>query len=262
MRQSVVVTLLVLSFLSAPALLPAADALHALKKREQIRHYYERTLEFFTKKIPEAFEKKLADSHKYIDLITEIFHEKGIPPEIAYLPIIESGFSPFAVGSGDAVGLWQFVRGTAQHYGLRIDRYVDERKDPVKSTHAAAQYLKDLYRMFGKWDLALAAYNAGEGRVMSYRKGDVHHLPDFLNRYVGNFVAVATLARDPERYGFTPNEDTLDEDYLEISTDTSISLKTLAAQYNTTVAVIRELNPALLTDHTPPYAYRLRLPTY
>lgn len=262
MRQSVFVVVVLLSFLFPPANLPAADELHALKKKESIRQYYDRTIEFFTKKIPEAFEKKLANTYKYIDVITEIFDEKGIPPEIAYLPIIESGFSPFAVGSGDAVGLWQFVRGTAQRYGLRIDRYVDERKDPVKSTHAAARYLKDLYRMFGKWDLALAAYNAGEGKVMSYRKGNAHHLPDFLNRYIGKFVAVATLARNPERYGFTPNEDTPDEDFLEITTDRSISLAALAAKYQTTVAAIRELNPALLTDHTPPYDYRVRLPIF
>ncbi|MEW5746073.1 MAG: transglycosylase SLT domain-containing protein [Nitrospirota bacterium] len=251
-----------LSLLLAPSTMPAADYLHTIQKKESIRGYYDRTIEFFTKKVPEAFDKKLTLAYKYIDLITPILDEKGIPADIAYLPLIESGFSPFAVGAGDAVGLWQFVRGTAQKYGLKIDTYVDERKDPVKSTRAAAHYLKDLYRLFGKWDLALAAYNAGEGKVRNYQKSNAQYLPDFLNRYIGTFVAVAAIARDPERYGFQPNDDMHDEDYVEITTDQSISLKTLAAKYDTTVKTIREMNPALLTDYTPPYAYRLRLPTY
>jgi membrane-bound lytic murein transglycosylase D len=253
-------TLLLLSLLCLPVNGSAVEELRAIKMREATGKIYDRTIEFFTKKIPEAFEKRLTNAYKYIDLITEIFNEKGIPNDIAYLPLIESGFSPFAVGAGDAVGLWQFMKGTAQKYGLKVDRYVDERKDPVKSTQAAARYLKDLYRSFGAWDLALAAYNAGEGKVKSFYKGKTVSLPDFINRYLAQFAAASTIAQDPGHFGLTPSEDTQDNDYLEITTGAEISLKMLAEKYDTTVKAIRELNPALLTDYTPPYAYTMRLP--
>lgn len=240
----------------------AADDLHTLKKNQSIGKIYERTIEFFTKKIPQAFEEKLANAYQYLDIIIDVFDEKGIPSDIAYLPLIESGFSPAAVGSGDAVGLWQFVKTTGKRYGLRIDRYVDERKDPVKSTHAAARYLKDLYGMFGTWDLALAAYNAGEGKVKNIYKSKSANLPDVINRYLAKLIAVATIARDPERYGLKSLDEIEYElvEHREIVTDKVTALKALADQYKTSVKLIKELNPALLTEYTPPYPYKIRLP--
>ena len=263
MMKSLKTTLLLLLISLLPLNVFASQELHAIRVNASTSRLYERALNFFTKKIPDAFEKKLDNSYKYIDTITTIFREKNIPLDIAYLPLIESGFSPLSVGSGDAVGLWQFVRSTGQTYGLKIDKYVDERKDPVKSTHAAARYLKDLYGMFGAWDIALAAYNAGEGKVKRMLTGYRSvRLPDFLRLYLARFMAASTVAQNPEEYGLKTPEDMPDDDaeYVEIKTDGITGLNTIAEQYNTTVKIIKELNPALLTNQTPPYPYVLRLP--
>ena len=262
MRQLFILISLLL-FLSLPAYVFAGEELHAIKNKAATGKMYERALQFLTEKIPEAFEKKLSGSQKYIDVTTRIFIDKDIPLDLAYLPLIESGFSPVSVGRGDAVGLWQLVRGTAKKYGLRIDRFVDERKDPVKSTYAAASYLKDLYQMFGGWDVALAAYKAGDGKIkhlLSKYKGV--HFPGVVNQYLARFMAAATVAQDPESYGLSLPEDMPDDGpgYSEVITEKSISLSAIAWMSNTTVRTIRELNPALITNTTPPYQYVIRLP--
>lgn len=224
---------------------------------------FERAVDFFTKKIPRCFEERLRNSHRYLDTISEIFSREGIPFEIAYLPLIESRFSPLAVGPGGAVGLWQFVKGTALNYGLIVDRYVDERRDPIKSTVAAAAYLNHLYSLFGSWDKTLAAYNAGEGRMR--RIPDIYtsrKVPPITKRYLPSFAAAYVVAQDPDRFGFSVDEADSDdqEDFAEIATHKSVSLRAVAARYNTTVEKLKRLNPALLTDRTPPYTYTIRVP--
>ncbi len=255
------VLLLLLFMLPANGI--AAEELHAIKENARTSKLYDRALELITKKIPEAFEKKLSNSGKYIDSITDIFKEKNIPLDIAYLPLVESGFSPLSVGNGDAVGLWQFVRSTGRKYGLKIDSYVDERKDPIKSTYAAARYLKDLHGMFGAWDIALAAYNAGDGKIKRILgRYESARFPQVINRYLARFMAASTVAQDPESYGLKTPVDAQDDevDFIEIATDKIINLKTIAEENNTTVTAIKELNPALRTNRTPPYPYVLRLP--
>jgi membrane-bound lytic murein transglycosylase D len=255
--------LLLLLLLWMPVNVTASEELHAIKEHESTNQLYDRAIQFFTRKMPEMFEKRLNNSYQYIDLVTEIFQEKEIPVEIAYLPLIESEFSPLLVGPGNAVGLWQFVKGTARKYGLRIDKYVDERKDPVKSTYAAAYYLRDLHSMFGAWDIALAAYNAGEGRIKRIlNRCESACLPVMIKRYLASFMAAFTIAQNPEQYGFESYTGTekKDMDYREIITDRVINLKTIAEKFNTTVKAIKQLNPALLTDTTPPYTYMIRLP--
>lgn len=262
MRRFIILMSLLLS-LSLPAYLFAGEGLEAIKDKAPTGKMYARALQFFTEKIPEAFEKQLGDSKKYIDVITDIFSEKDIPLDLAYLPLIESGFSPLSVGRGGAVGLWQMVKGTAKKYGLRIDRYVDERKDPEKSTYAAANYFTDLYHMFGAWDIALAAYNAGDGRIRRLlRKDKETRLPGVVYRYLAKFMAAADVAQNPESYGMTSSAERMgnEPEYIEIVTDKSTSLSTIAGMYNTTVRIIRELNPSLLTNATPPYEYVIRLP--
>src|SRR5208337_3946441 len=249
--------------LSFPAHVFASEELHAIKESAVTGKMYERALQFFTEKIPEAFEKKLSESQKYIDVTTRIFIDKDMPLDLAYLPLIESGFSPLSVGRGDAVGLWQLVKGTAKRYGLRIDRYVDERKDPVKSTYAAANYLRDLYEMFGDWDVALAAYNAGDGKIKHLlNKHKEVRFPGMVNHYLAKFMAAATVAQDPESYGLAPYEDMTEDApvYSEVITDKSISLRAIAEMCNTTVRASKERNPALLATMTPPYQYVIRLP--
>ena len=242
----------------------AAEELHAIKEKASTGKFYERALYFFTKKIPEAFEKQLENSQKYIDVITEVFTEEDIPLDIAYLPLIESGFSPLSVGRGDAVGLWQLVKSTGRKYGLKIDKYVDERKDPVKSTYAAAKYLNDLHRIFGAWDVALAAYNAGAGKIKRIAAGRSFDLPEVINRYLAKFMAASTVAQNPEKFGIEPPETLYSDymDYIEITTEEAVSLQAIAEKYDTTVSAIKELNPALLKDSTPPYKYILRLPSH
>ena len=258
---------LLLSFCLSIPVLPADSAaaqdLQEMRERKHISRMYDRAVEFFTKKIPEEFEYRLNNSYKYIDVVKAILGEKGIPPEIAYLPFIESGFSPASVGPGDAAGLWQFVKITARKYGLRMDAYIDERKDPVKSTYAAAAYLRDLHSMFGQWDVALAAYNAGEGKIKRIISGEnAGPLPTGFSRYIARLLAVFNMAQEPEEYGFMLSADTQTGvgNYKEITTSMSMSLKKIATQNNTTVSAIRELNPAMLRDKTPPYRYMIRVP--
>lgn len=239
----------------------AGQDLNSIKEKEATSKLYERAIEFFTEKFPEVFRKRLDNSNKYIDLVLDIFQEKKVPLELAYLPLIESEFSPLSVGPGDAAGLWQFMRGTAKKYGLRVDKYVDERRDPVKSTYAAADYLRELYSRFGAWDIALAAYNAGEGKINRLFNRSGSRLPLGINRYLASFMAASTVASNPEEFGFDPRTKSDETDsYRELTTNGITSLKTIAREFDTTVEVIKGMNPALLGNVTPPYPYTLKLP--
>lgn len=160
------------------------------------------------------FLKGLERSTKYLPMIKKIFKAYDLPRDLIYLPLIESHFSPDAVSPSGAVGLWQFVRSTARNYGLRVDKRVDERRDPEKSTHAAAKYLKDLYRMLGSWDLVVAAYNGGEYKIHNaigrYRTRDFEELSNtgYLSTETQNFVpmlkAAIIVASNPNKYGLYP----------------------------------------------------------
>ena len=154
----------------------------------------------------------LLRSRQYVPRISAILLEDGLPPELAYLPLIESGFQPQAISRAGAVGLWQLLASTGRHYGLRIDRHIDERRDPIKSTRAAARYLKDLHEAFGDWHLALAAYNSGEhalSRLLA-RSPSVSfwelrmsgHLHAETADFVPKFLAAVQIAESPEAHGF------------------------------------------------------------
>jgi membrane-bound lytic murein transglycosylase D len=166
------------------------------------------------KKEDSNFLRGLERSTRYLPMIRKIFSSYGLPADLAYIPLIESSFSTEAVSPSGAVGMWQFVRSTARNYGLRVDKRVDERKDPVKSTHAAARYLKDLYRMLGSWDLVIAAYNSGEYKIHNaigrYRTRDFEELSStgYLGAETQNYVpmlkAAIIIASDPGKYGLNP----------------------------------------------------------
>ncbi len=263
----IIISVTLLGFLlGLPVTGMSGEMFQDIKENEHISGKYERAVEFFTRKMPAEFESRRNNSFRYIDFIKTIFGEKGIPDEMAYLPFIESGFSPVAVSPGDAAGLWQFMKVTAGKYGLRMDAYVDERKDPVKSTYAAADYLSDLYSMFGEWDIVLAAYNAGEGKIRRIMAKNNTAKPRFaavINRYIARLLAVFTIAEEPEKYGFA-SSDTAKIDivtFKEITTLTRTSLGKIAKRYSTTVNTIRDLNPALIGNETPPYQYVIRVPT-
>ena len=227
----------------------------------------------FSKSGRNDLEKVLARSGKYMPMIAQVLHEEGVPEELAYLALIESGFVVHSSSPSGAVGLWQFVPGTARRYGLKIDSWVDERRDPVKSTRAAAAYLKDLHDYFGRWYLAIAAYNAGQGAIEKAMQSSGANdfwtlsakakLRDETRNFVPKFVAASLIASDPQKYGFIDVAYEPPMDYEEMEVQGSLRLVSLAEMADTDPETIRELNPELLRGQTPPEesAFRVKLPT-
>ncbi|MGH7927226.1 MAG: transglycosylase SLT domain-containing protein, partial [Candidatus Binatia bacterium] len=194
----------------------------------------------------------------------------GLPEELAYLALIESAFLTSSTSSRGAAGLWQFVPSTARLYGLKIDPWVDERRDPEKSTRAAAAYLKDLHSYFGRWYLATAAYNAGQGAINKAlqqsgakdfwtltRKAE---LSDETRNFVPKFVAAAIIATDLEKYGFANLQYEPPLEYEEVEIRRPLRLGALAEMADTEVSTIRELNPALVGKATPAGTFTVKLP--
>lgn len=218
------------------------------------------------------FQTLLARSGKYMPIIAKVLSDEGLPEELAYLALLESEFQVAATSQAGAVGLWQFVPSTARQYGLRIDAWVDERRDPVKSTKAAAAYLKDLHRYYGRWYLVTAAYNAGPGIIdkalQTSRASDFWgikekaQLSQETRNFVPKFVAVALIATNPKKYGF--NNLHYDEplEFDEVEAEGLLKFDAAAEMAEADLAMIKELNPALLRQVTPPGAggYRLRVP--
>jgi membrane-bound lytic murein transglycosylase D len=219
------------------------------------------------------FGKWLSRSERYIPMMKEVLREKSLPEDLVYLAMIESGFSPNAYSRANAVGPWQFIAGTGKRYSLRIDQWIDERRDPLKSTVAAAMYLKQLYSLFNKdWYLAAAGYNAGENKILRaidmYNSNDFWELAEgsYLKRetkdYVPKLLAAAIIAKDPAKYGFAdiaylpPIE--LDTVNIPSRTDLDLVARLTGVSYET----IRELNPELTKGCTPPNYpnYELKLP--
>lgn len=211
----------------------------------------------------------LSRSGRYVPRMSSILRREGLPQELAYLPLIESGFRPHAVSRAGAVGPWQLIPGTGRRYGLRIDRYVDERCDPVKSTEAAAHYLKDLYEMFGDWHLSLAAYNTGENnisRILERGRADDFwemsergYLYQETRDFVPGFLAALQIAEAPEAYGFdSPQREFLHYDQVMINRP--LPLSTVAKLSGASTDSIKELNPALQRGVVPPDGYTVRLP--
>jgi hypothetical protein len=226
----------------------------------------------FSKSGRNDLEKALSRSGKYMPMIAQVLHEEGVPEELAYLTLIESGFVIHSSSSSGAVGLWQFVPGTARRYGLKIDSWVDERRDPLKSTRAAAAYLKDLHNYFGRWYLAVAAYNAGQGAIDKAMQNSgakdfwtlstKSKLNEETRNFVPKFVAASLIASDPQKYGFIDLTYEPPMDYEEMEVQGSLRLVSLAEMAGTDPETIRELNPELLRSRTPPEegVFRVKLP--
>jgi len=200
-------------------------------------------------------------SPRYMTMIRETFRAQGLPEDLAFVAMIESGFNPRAVSRVGAKGLWQFMAATARSYGLRVDQWVDERLDPVKSTHAAAAHMRDLYRQFGSWALVKAAYNAGEVKVIRAIRGtgtnDFWALAQsrYLRQETKDFVpaihAATLIGRDPARYGFDP-EPIEEMVTASVAVPPRTSLKTLSSRAGIPYDVLRNLNPVLIRAMTPP----------
>ena len=208
------------------------------------------------------FEKWLDRSKDYMTMLRGILRENGLPEDLSYIAFIESGLNPTVKSKANAVGMWQFIRGTGRRYGLRVDWWIDERMDPEKATLAAAKYFKSLYGQFGSWYLAAAGYNAGEGKVMRMMKR--HDSEDFwvlasrkrsfkreTRDYVPKFLAALMIGKDPTAYGFEerPEGERL---YDKAAIPTATDLRVIAEATGATAEEIKKLNPELLRRFTPP----------
>ena len=226
-------------------------------------------LDYFTGRGRRHMARYLNRSSRYIPMMKGVFRERGMPEELAYIAMIESGFSATALSHASAVGYWQFIRGTGKRYNLKINSYVDERRDPIKSTQAAANYLDALYNLFNDWYLAMGAYNAGENRiqraVMRKRSRDFWKLASYRSRrvlppetrnYVPKFIAATLIAKNPEKYGFVNLDFAPAFSYDTVVIDKSISLVALGKQLNVPYKEMKRLNPRYKSDYVPIYKDR------
>jgi len=227
-----------------------------------------RIIKFYSTREKKNFQKWLNRAGRYRGIIMPILREYGLPPELFYLAMVESGFSPFAYSNAHAVGPWQFVAGTAARYGLRRNWWIDERRDVIKSTHAAARYLRDLYEEFNDWFLAIAAYNCGEMNVLRAirREGTrdywkLRTIPLQTRNYIPSMMAAIIIAKDPEKYGFE-NDPMPPFKWDEVVLDKSYDLESIARVTGISAKTLREYNPELRRWMTPPNVkeYVLRVP--
>lgn len=229
-------------------------------------------INYFKNEGREIFKIYLERSSRYIRLMKQIFKENNLPEDLVYMALIESGFNPYAFSRARAAGPWQFVKGTAKKYGLRVDFWVDERRDPIKSTIAAAQYLKDLYDLFGHWYLAAAGYNAGERKIIRalektgerdfWKISESKYLKRETKEYVPKLLAAAIIAKNPEKYGFTDLNHHSEFSFEVVKVQGAIDLEVFARACGLDVKEIRDLNPALRRWFTPPdeSGWELRVP--
>ena len=220
-----------------------------------------RWIEFFAVKNKDAYQRFLDRGHPHKNMIVATLRDAGIPSEIYYLAMIESGFVINAHSSASAVGFWQFIPGTGRRYGLRVDGFVDERRDPLRSTVAASLYLADLHNVFNSWYLAMAAYNAGEMRIMNaIMRGKSRDfwdlvrqrvLPQETMNYIPKFLAAYIIGKDPAKYGFrVPNAES-NEPFVGVNVPSPIRLSSVSEQTNIPLENLQTMNPHLKTGVTP-----------
>lgn len=224
-------------------------------------------LHFLSTRVRSFTESSLGRMAAYEEMVLSKLRAKGMPDDLRFLALVESGYKPRAFSRAKAGGIWQFIPGTASRYGLKIDFWVDERRDPESATDAALRYLSDLYREFGDWNLAMAAYNCGEGRIRRQlrERGKVSYwemnLPRETMHYVPRILAAAIIGHFPHKYGFNPVPQTLMESDTVRVTE-FLPLDMAADALGISLATLRELNIELTGSSTPPGAsgYALRIP--
>ncbi|MBN2279463.1 MAG: LysM peptidoglycan-binding domain-containing protein [Candidatus Marinimicrobia bacterium] len=228
----------------------------------------ERIINYYAKTQKNNFQEWLNNANYYEETVRPILEKENLPQELFYLALIESGFKTSAYSHAHAAGPWQFIASTGAYYGLKRTWWVDERRDVVKASIAAAQYLSDLHDYFDDWYLAMAAYNCGKLNVLRAirREGTrdfwkLKTLPKETRNYIPSFMAGLNIVRDPEKYGFEkPNETKWEFD--EVLLQGSYELESLAKMCGTTAQVLKDYNPELRRWVTPPDAeeYILRVP--
>ena len=230
---------------------------YSVSMNSQVKYFVDR----FTTSRRDVVGLWVRRSGHYLGMICDVLRAKGLPEDLAFTAMIESGFNPTAVSRVGAKGLWQFMAPTARLYGLRVDRWVDERLDPEKSTVAAARYLNDLYVRYGTWELAQAAYNAGEVKIdRAIRRTGSTDFWDlsrskYLRRETKDFVpaiqAAMVIGRDPGQYGFDTSPVAM-PDVERVTVPASTDLRKLAATTGIPLQTLRSLNPVLIRGVTPP----------
>jgi len=230
----------------------------------------EKWLDYFQGKGRKDMERWLARVPRYRPMIDQMLEEEGLPPELFYLAIVESGLNPNAYSSAHAAGMWQFISSRARMNGLRVDWWIDERRDPEKATRAACAYLKELHQRFGSWELALAGYNSGEGRVERAQRKRPScpdywclDLPRETENFVPKFMAIVLIGTNPSKYGFEMPTAGAPLSYDTIEITDAVDLQVIADATGTSYDDIKKLNPALRRWCTPPSssATTVRVPT-
>jgi len=236
-----------------------------------INKHVQAEIKRFTTNERSFFVQSYKRSGRYRSYIVPALKKEGLPVELSWLPLIESGFKVRALSSARALGLWQFIPSTGYKFGLKRDMYIDERLDPAKATEAAIAYLKELHKIFGDWTTVLAAYNCGEGRVLRIiRKQKINYLDNFWDlyqrlpletaRYVPRFLATLHIVKNLKKYGF----DSLSIDppfkYETISVSKQVHLKDIGNRINVPSKILKDLNPELRYCILPNNAYPLKVP--
>ncbi len=261
----------IISTITIPQEESGKDPIQSLN--EKTRKETQKWIDYFANKDRERFQRFLDRGAKYKSVVQTILQENDLPANLYYLALIESGYVTHAKSHAKAVGVWQFIGGTAKRYGLNYNQWVDDRLDPIKSTIAAAKYLEDLHNVFLSWELAMAAYNCGENRVLrAIMKGKTRDfwklvekklLPPETRNYVPKFLAAAIIGENMEKFKFKQVSNL--EEYpsvISVEVPTPTLLEDVASKTAIPLTTLKELNLQLRKGVTPPYGdiYELWIP--
>lgn len=233
--------------------------------------HIEKEIKLFQGRERKFFMESYERSGRYIDNIVKSLKAAGLPQDLAWLPLIESGFKIRALSRARALGLWQFIPSTGYKFGLKRDTWIDERLDPEKATAAAIAYMKELHQIFGDWMTVLAAYNCGEGTVLKRIRGQrINYLDNFWDlyqqlpretaRYVPRFLATLHILKDPAKYGFKLREPEPPVSYETVNVEKALQLKVVAKEINVPYKEMTTLNVELRQHVTPDAPYLLKVP--
>ena len=236
----------------------------------EINDQVEKWVTYFQGRGRPHMERYLARSTRYEALMKKVLRDNKLPEDLFYIALIESGFSPRAHSSASAVGYWQFIRGTGKRYKLGINKLIDDRRDPVLATQAAAEYFKDLYGLFNSWYLSMAAYNVGEGRVLrvvkKYKTRDFWELsrnkralPAETDNYVPKYLAAKLIAKNPDKYGFEGIDYMTPIEFDHMSFEQPVNLRLMAEKMNINYEDFKDLNPKYKGEVAPLDGTRLSL---
>ncbi len=236
----------------------------------EINDQVEKWVAYFQGRGRPHMERYLARSTRYEALMKKVLRDNKLPEDLFYIALIESGFSSRAHSSASAVGYWQFIRGTGKRYKLGINKLIDDRRDPVLATQAAAEYFKDLYGLFNSWYLSMAAYNVGEGRVLrvvkKYKTRDFWELsrnkralPAETDNYVPKYLAAKLIAKNPDKYGFEGIDYMTPIEFDHMSFEQPVNLRLMAEKMNINYEDFKDLNPKYKGEVAPLDGTRLSL---